>query len=406
MNASWPNVPLKVIIRELEAGVSVNGIDEPVCGNDDVGVLKVSCVSRGRFIPTENKKVVPEDVRLVAVSPRAGDIIISRANTFDLVGTCGYVTEDHPNLFLSDKLWRVRLRDPQFDSSQWLIALLDSTMVRREFYRRATGTSGSMKNISKESLLAIRVPRPSHETQLRLGATFEQVEALRHLLERAQAAKRMLKRGLMQQLLSGKKRFARCADGAWRSVPLGDVLTYVPRKVSKPVGTFLSAGVRSHGKGVFLKGAFPSDGIALEELFVLRHLDLVVNITFGWEGALAIVPPEADGALVSHRFPTYEFDRTRALPEYFRHLIQMKRFVFDVACASPGGAGRNRVLNRRQFLEIPVTLPSVEEQHLIATILNRLDGEIDLLKQLQQLLELTKRGLLSRLIVGEISAPA
>ena len=35
--------------------------------------------------------------------------------------------------------------------------------------------------------------------------------------------------------------------------------------------------------------------------------DLVVNITFAWAGAIAIVKKEDDGGLVSHRFPTYTF---------------------------------------------------------------------------------------------------
>lgn len=183
-------------------------------------------------------------------------------------------------------------------------------------------------------------------------------------------------------------------------------MTFVPRRIPKPTGSFLSAGVRSHGKGVFLKKDFQADGIALDELFVLRELDLVVNITFGWEGAIAIVPPNADGALVSHRFPTYEFDRTKALPEFFRHLIRTRRFVFDVACASPGGAGRNRVLNRKEFLEIPVTLPSTAEQQTIAELLDGLDRELELLERLRQAVALQKNALLARLFSGEISVPA
>jgi len=119
-----------------------------------------------------------------------------------------------------------------------------------------------------------------------------------------------------------------------------------------------------------------------------------------------MVPPEADGALVSHRFPTYEIDRSKASPEYFRHLIRTKRFVYDVACASPGGAGRNRVLNRRQFLDIVVTLPSLEEQERIANLLNLMDRKITLLERLRQQVELQKRGVLSKLLSGEIAVQA
>jgi type I restriction enzyme, S subunit len=406
VTSAWPTVPLSNIIGALRAGVSVNATDDVVDGDAEIGVLKVSCVSQGRFRPLQNKKVLPDDVGRVAESPKRGDIIISRANTFDLVGASGYVEEDHPNLFLSDKLWRVELAEPSIDSARWLIALLNSQKLRREFCRRATGTSGSMKNISQESILSIQVPRPPRNVQSRLGAVFEQFETLATQLGAQARANRSLKRGLMQQLLTGQKRFPAYRNEKWRSVALGDLIRYTPRKVPKPPGTFLSAGIRSHGKGVFLKKDFHADGIALDELFELKHRDLVVNITFGWEGAVAIVPPEADGALVSHRFPTYEVDESKVLVEYLRHVIQARRFVFDVGVASPGGAGRNRVLNRQEFLEIVVKVPGVEEQGQMAQLLNDCDRELDLLAAQREQVENFRRALLSLLLSGSLVVPS
>jgi type I restriction enzyme S subunit len=218
-------------------------------------------------------------------------------------------------------------------------------------------------------------------------------------------AKRTFKRGLSQRLLSGQKRFPKFQSCRWKATALGDVVTCNLRKVPKPSGTFLSAGVRSHGKGVFLKEEFHSDQIALDELFEIKQGDLVVNITFGWEGAVAIVPPEADGALVSHRFPTYVVDQRKVLIEYLRHVIRARRFVFEVAVASPGGAGRNRVLNRSAFLQIPILLPGIEEQQEIASILNSCDKEIDLLERLRGQVGMHKRAFLSRLLSGELFIP-
>jgi type I restriction enzyme S subunit len=156
---------------------------------------------------------------------------------------------------------------------------------------------------------------------------------------------------------------------------------------------------------VFLKEQFQPEGIALDELFELKSRDLVVNITFGWEGALAIVPLAADGALVSHRFPTFEIDETKALVDYMRHIIRTPRFVFAVGVASPGGAGRNRVLNTQAFFDIPLRLPSLDEQQRIAELLNALDHEIDLISAQRKQTDAYKRGLLSRILAGEIVVP-
>lgn len=403
MSAPWPVVALRTIISDLEAGVSVNALDEPISGDGEIGVLKVSCVSHGRFLPHENKRVVAKEQSRVAVSPNRGDIIISRANTFDLIGACGYVEEDYPNLFLSDKLWRAVLAEPTVDSSRWVIALLTSQRLRKEFHRRATGTSGSMKNISKQSLLAIEVPRPPADVQAKLGAIFERFDKCIALMDCLIRSKRAFKRGLTQMLLGGQKRVLGGQPGKWRVCRLGELVRHVPRKVPKPTGQFLSAGVRSHGKGVFLKHDFQSSGIALVELFQLKHRDLVINITFGWEGAVAIVPQEADGALVSHRFPTYEVDESKVLVEYLRYVIQSKRFVCDVGAASPGGAGRNRVLNRREFLDIPLSIPCIDEQRQIAGVLNMCDREISLLVRQREYADVYRRMLLSKLLSGEVA---
>ncbi len=206
----------------------------------------------------------------------------------------------------------------------------------------------------------------------------------------------------MQQLLTAKMRFKEFKTQRWQSMTLGDVVTHKPREITKPNGAFLAAGIRSHGKGVFLKPDFEAKDIALDELFQLRTNDLVVNITFGWEGAVAIVPPEADGALVSHRFPTFTFKPGISSPGYFRHVIRQKWFIHEMGLASPGGAGRNRLLSKSDFLRIPVEMPSIEEQQRIADVLNACDREINLLERQLAALKEQKRGLMQKLLTGEV----
>jgi type I restriction enzyme S subunit len=107
--AAWDVAPLGTLIGPLEAGVSVNSVakEKDVFSHDEC-VLKTSCVVGGRFFPEEYKKIVPRDVQRAKLNPRKGCIIISRANTLELVGECGYVERDYPMLFLSDKLWMTR----------------------------------------------------------------------------------------------------------------------------------------------------------------------------------------------------------------------------------------------------------------------------------------------------------
>lgn len=216
------------------------------------------------------------------------------------------------------------------------------------------------------------------------------------------AAKKKLKQGLMQQLLTGKRRFKEFKDLAWKKRELREFLTPVTRSISKPDTEYTALGIRSHGKGTFLKKIENHKDIMMDTLYEVRKDDLIVNITFAWEGAIAIVKKTDEGALVSHRFPTYVFDRSKVTPDFFRHVILTKKFVHLLGLISPGGAGRNRVLSKSDFLTLGVSIPPLEEQTKIAGILDALDREINTLEIMFKAIQNQKIGLMQKLLTGQI----
>ena len=140
----------------------------------------------------------------------------------------------------------------------------------------------------------------------------------------------------------------------------------------------------------------------LYTLFSFESVDLIVNITFAWDGDIAIVTQRDSGGLVSHRFPTYRIREKEADIDFIRNLILAKRFIWDLGLISPGGAGRNRVLNQKDFLELKVLVPSVEVQEKIGKILSAADNELRLCEDYLNALEKQKRGLMQRLLTGEM----
>ncbi len=139
----------------------------------------------------------------------------------------------------------------------------------------------------------------------------------------------------------------------------------------------------------------------MEQLYEVKSNDLVVNITFAWEGAMAIAQPCDDGALVSHRFPTYTFENGKATPEFFRYIILDKQFVYNLGVIFPGGAGRNRVLNKNDFLKLRVALPSPVEQAKIADCLSSLDELMAAQARKVDALKIHKNGLMQQLFPRE-----
>lgn len=168
----------------------------------------------------------------------------------------------------------------------------------------------------------------------------------------------------------------------WNIVPIKKIARQVKRSVEKPSESYYRLSVRSHAKGTFHSFVENPETVAMEELFQVKENDLIVNITFAWEHAIAIVKKEDNNLLVSHRFPTYEFN-SNASVKFYENIIKLPKIKKMLSDMSPGGAGRNRVLNQTDFynsLYIPYT--NFKEQEKIAKILKCCDKVIELKEKL------------------------
>jgi len=183
----------------------------------------------------------------------------------------------------------------------------------------------------------------------------------------------------------------------WSQRLLSDFLIPTLREIEKPKVNYLAIGLRSHCKGTFQKPDSDPSKIAMEKLFRVKENDLIVNITFAWEGAIAIVKENDEGGLVSHRFPTYTFDTNITSHHFFKHQFINKRFRYLLDLISPGGAGRNRVMSKKEFVKLKVPLPSVGEQQKIAAFLTAVNNKIEQLSKKQALLGSWKKGLMQQI---------
>jgi type I restriction enzyme S subunit len=106
--------------------------------------------------------------------------------------------------------------------------------------------------------------------------------------------------------------------------------------VAKPDTKYRALSIRSHGKGTFARVVENPASVDMETLYVAKVGDIIVNITFAWEGAIALVPPEHDGCLVSHRFPTFVPIHDKANARYLRHTLRMLALYVPARVGFPG----------------------------------------------------------------------
>lgn len=192
----WPSHPVSSFVAELQGGRNVN----PAGADEAAGrfrVLKISAVTWGEFQPTESKPVLANYEPPASHFVRAEDLLFSRANTTELVAATSYVFETPPNLLLPDKLWRFVWREPRTVEPLFVWWLLQAASVRQELGTRATGSGGSMKNISKPKVMSLKVPVPPLPLQKEFA---QRVTEIRDL-EAAQATSRRSVVDLFQSML-------------------------------------------------------------------------------------------------------------------------------------------------------------------------------------------------------------
>ncbi|MFW1759360.1 restriction endonuclease subunit S [Acinetobacter guillouiae] len=158
----WDLVRVGEVVDEFIGGKNIECPDE---SDSDYKILKVSAVTSKVYKPNESKfapnTFEPNPLAIV----EKGDLLFSRANTTELVAATAYVWETPQNIVLPDKLWKFSISDESKVNKLYLWDLFKNIEFRNELSKLSSGTSGSMKNISKGKLNELKMPLPPKELQ-------------------------------------------------------------------------------------------------------------------------------------------------------------------------------------------------------------------------------------------------
>ena len=172
----YPIVQLRDVIADLENGWSPKCHDRPA-EPDEWGVLKLGAVSFGVFNPEENKALPRHLEPRPHLEVKPGELLISRANITRLVGAIALIGETRPKLMLCDKIFRVVSRESTPVDTAFLAEVLRISDVRRQVEANVTGTSPTMKNISKPALMGLTFPLPPKPEQIAMAKALADARA-------------------------------------------------------------------------------------------------------------------------------------------------------------------------------------------------------------------------------------
>lgn len=168
-------ITLGEALKSIDSGRSPKCQSRPAT-DGEYGVLKLSAVTTGTYLPGENKALPLDESADASNEVRVGDILFSRKNTRELVAASAYVRSTPARMLLPDLIFRLNLRADVGLDPRYVQRALMYPLIRSEIQRLAGGSAGSMPNVSKAKLTTVRIPRPSVDKQREFRRRIEKVE--------------------------------------------------------------------------------------------------------------------------------------------------------------------------------------------------------------------------------------
>jgi type I restriction enzyme S subunit len=271
--------------------------------------------------------------------------------------------------------------------------------------RRLAGNT-AVPIINKSEFAALEIPLPPLAEQRRIAEILSTWDAAIEQTEKLIAAKERRKRALMQQLLTGKRRFREFEGEGWRRLQMKDAFERITDPVPETVQAVLSITAKTGFVDQREKFSKVIAGKAFKNYVHLKRGE------FSYNKGNSLTYPQ--GCI----YRLKEFDEGAAPAVYFSFRIrrpdvegEFYRFYFLHGLLNPqlrglisSSARGNGLLNvdAEDFFNMRIDFPSLAEQQKIAAILNTADLEVVQLKKQLAALRRQKQGLMQVLLTGKV----
>ena len=321
---------------------------------------------------TETKSSAPSRAQRVA---RIGDLFYQTVRPYQ---KNNYLFEKpYKNYVFSNGYAQMR----PFVDGYFMLCLVQSERFIKIVLDNCTGTSYPAINSNNLEEIEVYAPLNKKEGN-KIGTMFRSIDNLITLHQRKLDRLKNIKKSMLDKMFPKdgevvpEIRFKEFTD-AWEQRKLSEVLSSYTDPVEIPRTGYERLGIRSHAKGTFHNFVPAGHELQTAQMHRVATDKFIVNITFGWEHAVAVTDENDAGKLVSHRFPQFSLSEELD-PKFLKFIILDEDFRHHLWLASPGGAGRNRVLNINEMLQYEIMIPNVPEQRKIARMLIDLDNLITL----------------------------
>lgn len=256
--------------------------------------------------------------------------------------------------------------------------------------------------VNAEEYKNYKIKLPCLEEQEKIADFLSNVDKKISITEEKLDLFKEYKKGIMQKIFKQELRF-KDSNGndypEWEEKRLEKFLIEYNEKTT--INNQYST-ISSTATGIYLQEEYFNRQIASSDntgYKILNKNQLVFSPQNLWLGNININLKYEKG-IVSPSYKIFDINENFILINYFKHILKTSRMLEKYKNASEQGASIvRRNLDMKQFLEIKIDLPCLEEQQKIADFLSSIDNKIDSLAAELENLKEFKKGLLQQMFV-------
>lgn len=283
---------------------------------------------------------------------QTGDLIFPKLGAWE--GAFAFVPDELDGRHVSPEYCVFEVTSPEAHVD-YLAHLFAWDSFWRAIGGRATGTNVRRRRLQPGGFLEAELLLPSPAEQRRIATHLDRLAMVSSVGEWVSP-----RQALTSELL---------ADLPGR--PIGDIAQRAADAVTvSPSQTYRTVGLMNRGRGCFARPEFDGDDTKYKTLYTIRAGQLIYSKLFAWEGSVSVVPEGLDGFTVSSEFPTYDLDLELADPAYIGHLTRWEGMTAALASETTGMGQRRQRVMPQQFEAVVLPIPSLDQQRLIARILD------------------------------------
>jgi type I restriction enzyme, S subunit len=330
-----------------------------------------------------------------------GDILISI--TADL-GIIGFVENEFDKpAYINQHVALLRIDEKEIDN-RFIAYQMASESGHQQFISLNDAGAKSGLNLDSIRRFSILIPPILEQCRIAemLGVWDESIDLLERLIGRV----RSRKQGLMQQLLTGKKRFKEFEDSEWKRYHFKDIFKRITRKNTVNNSNILTI---SGTHGLINQRDFFNKRVAadnLEGYYLIEKGEFAYNKSYssGYPlGAIKRLDRYGAGVL-STLYICFGLSNSLNSGDFMAHYFEPEIFNKEIYGIAQEGARNHGLLNIgvNDFFELFLRIPSLPEQEKIAAVLSAADEEISTLEKQLAAYKQQKLGLMQQLLTGSI----